>query len=67
MTVHFEPSAKALLTAKDLSAQTGWSVSTIYRRRSLGEPLPPAVKIGGHVRWRQADVDAWIEEQVESV
>ncbi len=66
MTIHFSAHARGLLTAKDLAVQTGWSVSTIYRKRSLGEPLPRAVKIGGHVRWRQADVDAWIEEQLES-
>lgn len=56
----------ALLTVKDLSAQTGMSMSTIYRKRSNGESMPRAVKIGGHaVRWRQADVDTWIEEQLE--
>ncbi|TFD80366.1 helix-turn-helix transcriptional regulator [Cryobacterium fucosi] len=56
----------ALLTAKDLSAQTGMSMSTIYRKRSTGESLPRAVKLGGHaVRWRQSDVDSWIEEQLE--
>ena len=67
MTVH-HPEARpiALLTAKDLSAQTGMSMSTIYRKRSNGESLPRAVKLGGHaVRWRQSDVDAWIEEQLE--
>jgi prophage regulatory protein len=42
------------------------SVSTIYRKRSTGESLPR--KIGGHaVRWRQADIDAWIESQLEPV
>lgn len=56
----------ALLDVRDLSAQTGLSVSTIYRKRSNGESLPRAVKISGHaVRWRQADVDAWIEAQLE--
>lgn len=67
MTVH-HPNARpiALLTAKDLSAQTGMSMSTIYRKRSTGESLPRAVLLGGHsVRWRQSDVDAWIEEQLE--
>ncbi|PMC06405.1 hypothetical protein CJ226_00175 [Microbacterium sp. UMB0228] len=54
-----------LLDVHDLSAQTGMSVSTIYRKRSLGEPLPRAVKIGAAVRWRQADVDRWTEEQLE--
>lgn len=66
MTLQSEVRLTALLTAKDLSAQTGMSISTIYRKRSLGESLPRAVKIGGHaVRWRQVDVDAWIEEQLE--
>jgi len=56
----------ALLTAQDLADQTGMSMSTIYRKRSIGESLPRAVKLGGHaVRWRQSDVDAWIEEQLE--
>ncbi|MFB2573022.1 helix-turn-helix transcriptional regulator [Micrococcus sp. IITD107] len=54
-----------LLDAKALSAQTGMSVSTIYRKRSNGESLPRAVKIGSAVRWRQIDVDAWIEEHLE--
>ena len=69
MTVQ-HPKARpiALLNVKDLSAQTGMSMSTIYRKRSIGESLPRAVKLGGHaVRWRQSDVDAWIEEQLEAV
>lgn len=55
----------ALLDAKDLSAQIGMSVSTIYRKRSLGEPLPRALKIGSSVRWRQTEVDLWLEGQLE--
>lgn len=51
-----------LLTAQDLSEITGLSVSTIYRRRSLGESLPAATRLGGNaVRWRRQDVDEWIE------
>jgi prophage regulatory protein len=55
----------ALLDVKQLSELTGMSVSTIYRKRSLGESLPRAAKIGSAVRWRQVDVDRWIEEQLE--
>jgi len=55
-----------LLDVQDLAALTGMSVSTIYRKRSLGEPLPRAVKLGTAVRWRQVDVDAWIEQQLEA-
>lgn len=55
----------ALLTAKELGQQIGMSVSSIYRRRSLGEPLPRAIKIGSRVRWTQASVDEFIEQQME--
>ena len=66
MTVtHPQARGDALLTARDLSAQIGWSEGTIYRKRSLGESLPKALKIGFAVRWRQSDVDAWLDEQME--
>jgi prophage regulatory protein len=41
------------------------SMSTIYRKRSIGESLPRVVKIGNALRWRQSDIDAWIEDQLE--
>ncbi|MEO7124171.1 MAG: AlpA family phage regulatory protein [Lacisediminihabitans sp.] len=60
-------SKNALRDVNDLAAQTGMSVSTIYRKRSIGESLPRALKLGGNaVRWRQADIDAWIEERLEA-
>lgn len=59
------PQKDPLNDVNELSKQIGWSVSTIYRRRSNGESLPRAVKFGNAVRWRQSDIDAWIEEQLE--
>ncbi|GAA1608575.1 helix-turn-helix transcriptional regulator [Leucobacter chromiireducens] len=57
---------QSLVNAAGLAEQFGTSASSIYRKRSLGEPLPPAIKIGrGTVRWRQADIDAWLEQQRE--
>lgn len=56
----------ALMDVKELSALTGMSVSTIYRKRSLGESLPRAVKIGSAVRWREEDVISWLEANLES-
>lgn len=55
----------ALRDVKELSAQIGMTVATIYRRRSTGEPMPRALKIGQAVRWRQSDIDAWLEERLE--
>ena len=55
-----------LLTVRDLAEQTGMSVSTIYRKRSNGDSLPRALLLGSAVRWRQADVNSWLEDQLES-
>lgn len=58
--------ANALIDAPGLAAQLGISLSSVYRRRSLGESLPKALKIGkGSIRWRQSDIDAWLEQQLE--
>lgn len=60
------PRPSTLLTVDDLAEQLGLSVSSIYRMRSIGESLPRAAKLGSRaVRWRQADVDAWIEAHLE--
>jgi predicted DNA-binding transcriptional regulator AlpA len=53
----------AHLDVKALANQLGVSVATIYRKRSLGEPLPLAFRVGHQVRWRQEVVDAWVGEQ----
>lgn len=59
-------SAERLLTAEDLADQLGISVSSIYRMRSNGESLPRATRVGARaVRWRQADVNAWLEANLE--
>lgn len=54
----------ALLAIEDLSAQLRVPVKTIYYWRSL-HPMygPPAIKVGKYLRWKQADVDAWIDAQ----
>lgn len=52
-----------LWDVNDLAEHLGVSVATIYRRRSLGEPLPRALKIGHSVRWKPEVVEAWIAEQ----
>ena len=65
MTTQAKTPPNALRNVRDLSAQTGMSMSTIYRKRSIGESLPRVVKIGNALRWRQSDIDAWIEEQLE--
>ena len=52
-----------LLSAEALADRLGFSARTIWRLRSAGK-LPPSLKIGGSIRWRSREIDAWIEADV---
>lgn len=55
-----------LLTVKELAKYLGVSASSISHNRCYSpEKVPPAIKIGSHVRWRPSDVQAWIDKQSE--
>ena len=45
-----------------LAEYLGVSKKTIYSWRLRGV-APPAYRIGRHLRWSRADVDAWLAEQ----
>jgi excisionase family DNA binding protein len=49
-----------LVTIEELSEFLQVPVKTLYdwRHRGLG---PPGLRVGRHVRYRQADVDAWLD------
>lgn len=53
---------RPLLTIEDVAAHYGVPVATLYawRHRGIG---PKAAKIGRHLRYREADVEAWFEQQ----
>lgn len=50
-----------LLTAKGLAEKLGLAEQTIYNRNSNGGDLPPSIKIGRAPRFRQSEVDAWLD------
>lgn len=54
-----------LLTTKDLADLTGLAVQTIYNRHSNGGSLPDCLNLGGRLRFRQRDVDAWLDSHYE--
>ena len=61
MTVNRRESDQAkLLRVKQVSQQLSVSVRTVWRLTSAGE-LPAPVAIGRCKRWRQADVDRFLE------
>lgn len=57
-----QPPLSGLLTTQDLIALVRLSRTSIYRMTRQGR-FPPACSIGnGHIRWREADVRAWMAE-----
>ena len=54
-----------LLTTQDLADVTGLAVQTIYNRHSNGGSLPACLNLGGRLRFRQCDVDAWLDAHYE--
>ena len=49
----------------ELARSTGISVPTFNRWRLTGEG-PKFLKLGGAVRYRQQDVDAWLESKIRN-
>ena len=47
------------LTTEDLMREFGVSRDTVYRWNHLGTG-PTRVRVGRYVRYRRADVDAWV-------
>lgn len=50
-----------LMTTRDLIALTRLSRTSIYRMTRQGRFPPPCSMGNGHIRWREADVRAWME------
>lgn len=59
---HREGSATRLLTIDDVADLLGVPKSTLYGWRSRGEG-PVSLRVGRHVRYEPADVQAWIESR----
>ena len=54
-----DQSPVSLLSAGMLAKRLGFSTRTIWRLTSAGK-IPQPLKIGGSVRWRADEIDAWI-------
>lgn len=58
------PEIEPLMSARELSATIKVGVNTLHVWRRRGEG-PPAIKVGGSIRYRRADVERWLAEQVD--
>ena len=56
--------ADQLLSVPEVAAYLGVPVNTVYQWRSR-QCGPRGVKVGRHVRFRQADVEAWLDRQYD--
>lgn len=54
----------ALLDIDQVAEYLNISKHTIYGWRQTGSG-PPAIKIGGQLRYRLADLEIWLDEQKE--
>ena len=59
------PDKETLLQLKPVVKRTGFGKSTIYAWMNSDPPkFPKPVRVGGRaVRWRESDIDRWIEDQ----
>ena len=53
--------SERLLTARELGVQLGFSAGTIVDWAEAGKI--PSFKIGGRLRFRPSEVEAWLEER----
>ena len=55
-----------LMTIKDVAKKLGVSENWVYSQLRTRKPLVPHIRLGGHIRFRQNDIDVWIEDQVRN-
>ncbi|WP_158887911.1 helix-turn-helix domain-containing protein [Amycolatopsis anabasis] len=53
-----------LLSPRELADYLGITLNTLYVWNTRGQG-PRRYRVGRHVRYRLADVDAWLEKQVD--
>ncbi|WP_297575971.1 AlpA family transcriptional regulator [uncultured Deefgea sp.] len=61
------PDMDRLIDIKELSQTISLAEQTIYNRFNTGGDLPPAIKLGRSLRWRESDVAAWIASKQPTI
>ena len=54
-----------LLTVEDLAKYLGVPVATLYAWRYHHQG-PPGFRVGRHLRYRWADIEAWISDRIKT-
>lgn len=56
---------RRLLMVEDLADLLAVTPGRVRQMRHCGQ-LPPAIKIGRRLRWKAADIEAWLESAKET-
>jgi excisionase family DNA binding protein len=56
-----------LMTVKEVAKKLGVSENWVYNHLHVRKPLLPHVRLGGHIRFREVDIEVWIEEQAQNI
>lgn len=59
-----KPAPERLINLDEVEIQIGFKSSFIYSRIQKGK-FPSPVKIGTASRWRESEIQAWIEKQIQ--
>ncbi|MBN0039477.1 helix-turn-helix domain-containing protein [Cellulosimicrobium cellulans] len=54
------------MTPAEVAGQLGVPVKTIYVWRTRGKG-PRGIRVGKHLRYRQSDIDAWLDSQADDL
>ncbi len=55
---------RPLMTVEDVATYLAVPIASVYAWNYRGTG-PRRMRVGKHVRYRQADVDAWLEQQAQ--
>lgn len=59
------PSEK-LLTPQEVAQWVGVSISWVYDHTKRADPILPHLRLGGTLRFRRSDIEAWLASQVRA-
>lgn len=51
------------LSTTDVAERMGITLASVYRRNSAGDPMPPSIKTGKKIRYREDAFDKWMLDQ----
>lgn len=58
------PATEKLLPLPEVESRSGFKSSFIYQLIKQGK-FPPPVKIGNASRWRESEIQQWIQNQIK--